>query len=92
MSVITLAEAKAHLRVTNTDDDTYLQGLIDATEAYVSKVGVAVAAPIDAPVRQACYLLISHFNEHREAATDAPPKAIAYGVDALLSPYRAWEV
>jgi hypothetical protein len=33
-------------------------------------------------------LLVGHFYSNREAATEAPPKAIAFGVDTLLAPYR----
>ena len=42
MSILTLDDAKAHARVTISDDDTLIQSLIDAAEAHLSNyLGVA---------------------------------------------------
>lgn len=38
MSVVTLLDAKAHLRVLDTDDDVYIQDLIDAAEAQAEEI------------------------------------------------------
>lgn len=88
MEAVTLAEAKAHLRIGFTSDDAYVTSLLEAAEAYVTEVGVAIATPIQPPVRHAVLLLVSHWYGAREAAATEPPKAIAFGVDALLQPYR----
>jgi uncharacterized phage protein (predicted DNA packaging) len=88
MSAVSLADAKAHLRIVHTSDDAYITGLIETAEAYVTEVGVALAAPIQPPVKHAVFLLISHFYENRDASSDRPSAAIAFGVDALLQPYR----
>ncbi|WP_318855539.1 head-tail connector protein [Sinorhizobium meliloti] len=88
MSLVTLAEAKAHLRISFATDDVYVQSLLDAAEGYVSVIGVAIAAPVPAPVKHAVLLLVSHWYSAREAAATEPPRAIAFGVDALLQPYR----
>lgn len=88
MAVLSLADAKAHLRISFTTDDAYVTSLIEAAEAYVAQIGVAYAAPVPAPVTHAVKLLISHWYNAREAAATEPPQAIAFGVDALLQPYR----
>ncbi|MDW9583458.1 phage gp6-like head-tail connector protein [Sinorhizobium meliloti] len=88
MEAVSLAEAKAHLRIGFTSDDAYVTSLLEAAEGYVSEIGVALAAPVPAPVKHAILLLVSHWYGAREAAATEPPKAIAFGVDALLQPFR----
>ncbi|WP_064245887.1 head-tail connector protein [Rhizobium ruizarguesonis] len=88
MTEVSLAEAKAHLRISFAADDDYVTSLLEAAEGYVSEIGVAIAAPVPAPIRHAVLLLISHWYNAREAAATEPPRAIAFGVDALLQPFR----
>ena len=38
MSVVTLLEAKAHLRVLESDDDAYIQNLIDVAQAQAEEI------------------------------------------------------
>lgn len=85
---LSLEDAKAHLRVTFDSDDGYIESLIEAAEAYVSRIGVAYAAPVPAPVTHAVKLLTSHWYGARDAAGEKPSQAIAFGVDVLLAPYR----
>ncbi len=88
MSEVTLAEAKAHLRISFSDDDAYVTSLIEAAEGFVTEIGVALAAPVPAPVKHAVILLVSHWYSAREAAGEKPSAPIAFGVNALLQPYR----
>lgn len=61
MAEVTLAEVKQHLRITDTADDALLTSQLDAAEAYLVEIGVAIATPIAAPVRQAVLLIIEGF-------------------------------
>jgi uncharacterized phage protein (predicted DNA packaging) len=88
MSIVALDDVKAHLRVSFDSDDSYIESLIDAAEDYVQSIGVAIDSPPQPAVMHAVNLLVGHFYSNREAATEAPPKAIAFGVDTLLAPYR----
>jgi uncharacterized phage protein (predicted DNA packaging) len=88
MTAVSLDEAKAHLRIGFDTDDDYVTGLLEAAEGYVQEVGVALATPIDPPVRHAILLLCSHWYANRDAAGEKPSTAIAFGVNALLQPYR----
>lgn len=88
MTTVSLAEAKAHLRISFNTDDDYVTGLLEAADGYVSSIGVAIATPVPAPVKHAILLLVSHWYGARDAAGEKPSQAIAFGVDALLAPYR----
>ncbi len=88
MSAVDLADMKAHLRVSFDSEDTYIQSLIDAAESYVDSIGVGFDSPPQDAVLHAIRLMVGHWYSNRQAATEAPPKAIAFGVDTLLAPYR----
>lgn len=88
MTEVSLAEAKAHLRIGFTADDDYVTSLLEAAEGFVSEIGVALAAPVPAPIKHAVLLLVSHWYNAREAAGEKPSQAIAFGVSTLLQPFR----
>lgn len=92
MTEVSLAEAKAHLRIGFSSDDEYINSLIEAAEGYVTAIGVAIATPVPAPVKHAILLLVSHWYGNREAAGEKPSQAIAFGVDALLAPHREFTI
>lgn len=85
---VSLADAKAHLRIGFAADDTYITGIIEAAEGYVGSVGVAIAAPIQPSVRHAILMIVAHFYNNREAVTVDAVNAMPFGVNALLQPYR----
>ena len=53
MSVVQLADMKAHLNVTFTTDDTLIQGKIDAAEDWISKLcrRAVASRPLPSPRR-----------------------------------------
>lgn len=85
---VSLAEAKAQLRVSFDADDAYITSLIEAAEDYVEAVGVAPATPVQPAVRQAVLMLVSHWYSNRDAAGEKPSHAVEFGVDALITPFR----
>lgn len=85
MPPITLAEAKAFLRVTDDAEDGLVQLLIDAAVARVAAAtGLALSDASPAPLRLAALMLVAHGFEHRERAE--PPWAL---VEPWLASYRS---
>lgn len=81
---LTLAEARAFLRVSDAAEDAVLTLLIDAAEARVAAAaGVALTAASPAPLRLAVLTLVAHAYEHRDAGE--PSLAL---VEPWLTPYR----
>jgi hypothetical protein len=81
---LTLAEARAFLRVADAAEDAVLTLLIDAAEARVaSATGLALIPASPAPLRLAVLILTAHAYEHR----DAGEPALAL-VEPWLTPYR----
>ena len=75
MSITTLSEAKAHLRVIGNEEDALIQGYIDAAEAHVSKWLNRPLSPwnddgdpVPTNVKQAILLAVGDFYEVRESS------------------------
>lgn len=85
--MITLAEAKAHLRVDQDDEDTTIQLYIDAARDYIGKYINNSNYPATASVKAAGLLVIGDLYENREGAGE---KVIIENpaVARLLHPYR----
>ncbi len=81
---LTLAEARAFLRVSDATEDAVLTILIDAAEARVAAAAsVVLTAASPAPLRLAVLTLVAHAYEHR----DAGESSLAL-VEPWLTPYR----
>ena len=91
MSVITLEEAKNHLRVIGSDEDQTIFGYIRAAEAHVSKYlerpltpWNEAGDPVPDNVKQAILLAIADFYQHREARFVGTIQTNNPAFDALL--------
>jgi hypothetical protein len=94
MSIVTLAEAKLHLRVDGADEDTLLQTYLDAAESaaaqYLNRALYATDAGTDETglvmpedVKTGVLLLVGSLYYGREGVENMPA-----GTRFLLNPYR----
>ena len=92
MSIVTVAEAKAHMNIVTTDDDALITAKIDAAEAWVgSYLGTPLADPVPEPVKEAVRQLVAHLYENREASiVGVSMTEVSPGMFDLLAPYREW--
>lgn len=93
MSVITLAEAKLHLRisasVTSPDpDNDLIQAYIDAAEDFAKNYLNCRTLPRNASVKAACLLMTAELYEHREVQVVGSIIAENPTIYRLLYPYR----
>lgn len=89
---VTLQEAKDHLRILDTDEDTLITSLIAAAEGHVGKyLGDDLPEPMPAPVKAAVLLLVGDLFENRERQGE---RALYENTTfhLLLNPYRSAEV
>ena len=104
MSLVTLLQAKLHLRVDGTHEDSLIQLFIDAAEQstadYLER-GVyadadALAAPgadpngivVNPAIVAAVLLQVGHLYANREAVTPGSASELPLGVKHLLQPHR----
>lgn len=104
--MITLDDAKLHLRVDHDGDDDYIASLIAAARVFITRdlarnlydTGAPIPADdahglhISADLRHAARLLIGNWYEHREAATDAPKTEVPHAYWRLVQHYRLYGV
>lgn len=91
---VTLADAKQHLRVDHDEEDTLIQGYLDAAEAYCLDRCNLAEPPEGAELvfRQATLLVLGHWYRHRMAVTDGAAAEPPHAVDALISRHRLWNI
>lgn len=76
-----------------TDDDEYLEHLLDVAEAYVigrtNQVAEDLLEEEELPVmlRQAIYLFAAHLYANREVVTAGSLTAVPYTIESLIKPY-----
>ena len=88
--LITLEEAKTHLRIEHDEEDEYLTGLIRQAQAAAEdycRVSFPDEDPPE-PVRLALLLFVGFYYENRGIPDMTTYKAMRMAFDALLYPYR----
>ncbi|HYF87422.1 head-tail connector protein [Azospirillum sp.] len=99
MTIITLDEAKAHLRVDGDADDADITLKLMAAEGAVAESlnrsvpwtdEAGAEVPVPAPVKAAVLLILGDLYATREAAVTGTIRTENQTVEWLLSPYRKW--
>ena len=87
--VVTVDEARAHLRIDHDEEDAYLVGLIAKAQAVAEdycRVSFSDQAP--EPVRLAVLLMVSHYYENRDNPDKQVYVTMRIAFENLLYPYR----
>ena len=87
--VITVQEAKTHLRVDHDEEDSTFESLIAQAQAAAEDFcRVAFSEPAPEPVRLAVLLMVSHYYENRDNPDRAVYGTMRIAFENLLYPYR----
>ena len=87
--VVTVDEARAHLRIDHDEEDAYLVGLIAKAQAVAEdycRVSFSDQAP--EPVRLAVLLMVSHYYENRDNPDKQTYLTMRMAFENLLYPHR----
>lgn len=86
--MITLTEAKLHLRVDFDDADFEIQQMIDGAVQHLASIGCDMTAnPLPEPLKQAALLLITNLHQSKGLIDENPPKLSGTFI-RLVAPYR----
>lgn len=97
MATVNIALLKQHVRADDfSDDDQYLQHLIDAAEQYVSSATNRTSDELveigggkfPVMLQQAVLLIAGHWYNQREAVSGVQMAEVPYTLQALIKPYR----
>ena len=87
--MLTLQDAKEHLRVDDYCEDVLIARLIDAAQAAVLDYLGTTELPSAMPVHAACLMLVGSLYENRETLSERPLHENRL-YERLLAPYRKY--
>lgn len=88
--MVTLAEAKDHLRITEPDQDTMIQKQIDSAVDHLQSIDVDMTVdPLPPALHHAVLMMVAHFFANAEAISDEQTYVTPLGVTRLIAPYRS---
>lgn len=88
--MVTLQEAKNHLRLEIDDDDSAVQLMIEAAAAHVSAyIEPEIAAAPPAPIKSAVLLLVADLYQNRERQQGGEQLYKNFTFEMLIQPYRS---
>lgn len=94
MAVITVADIKAHLNITDDADDALLEQYVEAAEGWIeifTGANLAELTPTPGPIKQAIRMLAGSFYENREdVLIGINAESVPHGVHELIAPFRNW--
>ena len=86
--VVTVAEAKAHLRLETDDEDAFIESLIEQAQAVAEDYcRVTFESPAPEPVRLAVLLMVAHYYENRDTPERQIYVTLRMAFENLLYPY-----
>ena len=97
MATVDIALLKMHVRADDfSDDDAYLQHLLDAAEQYVceatnrtsEELAELGGGKLPVTLQQAVLLIAGHWYNQREAVSGVQMAEVPYTLQALIKPYR----
>lgn len=97
MAYVTLQEVKHHLRVEVSEDDTYLEHLIDVAEtAIANELGKPLeyfqdGDTLPKPLLQAIMIQCGDLYNNRESVAFATPSEVPRTLTYLLQPYKKYD-
>ncbi len=87
--ILTVNEAKTHLRIESDEEDAYIEGLIGQAQAVAENYCRAqFPDPAPAPVRLAVLLFVSYYYENRDSPDRTAYSTMRIAFENLLYPYR----
>lgn len=83
--IVSLEEAKQHMRIDTGEDDIYIQMLITAAEQFVSNVTGKTFDDTNALAKTICLLIIADLYDKREITTEKTSEKVRDIVTMILT-------